>query len=70
VEDTGGGIPDENRERIFEPFFTTKPHGTGIGLPLAKKFVERNRGKISILDGSSGGAKIEVTFPLSKANQN
>ena len=63
VEDTGEGIPLENRERVFEPFFTTKAHGTGIGMPLAKKFVERNGGTIRILDTSTGGAKIDVTFP-------
>jgi len=37
IEDTGEGIPPENRERVFEPFFTTKAHGTGIGLPPALK---------------------------------
>jgi two-component system, NtrC family, nitrogen regulation sensor histidine kinase NtrY len=63
VEDTGEGIPIENREKVFEPFFTTKSYGTGIGLPLAKKFVERNGGKIAIADTPSGGAKIDVTFP-------
>ena len=63
IEDTGEGITLENRERVFEPFFTTKPYGTGIGLPLAKKFVERNGGRIAIIDGSSSGTKIEVTFP-------
>ena len=68
IEDTGEGIPPESRQRVFEPFFTTKTHGTGIGLPLAKKFVERNGGKIAISDASSGGAKFDVTFPLSGSN--
>ena len=63
VEDTGKGIPQENRQRVFEPFFTTKAHGTGIGLPLAKKFVERNGGTIRISEASNGGAKIDVAFP-------
>jgi two-component system, NtrC family, sensor histidine kinase HydH len=63
VEDTGDGIPVENREQVFEPFFTTKPHGTGIGLTLAKKFVERNGGTIAIANGSNGGTRIDVSFP-------
>jgi signal transduction histidine kinase len=63
-EDTGEGIPIENLQRVFEPFFTTKTHGTGIGLPLAKKFVERNGGTIELLDRPAGGTRVEVTFPL------
>ena len=68
IEDTGEGIPVESRERVFDPFFTTKPDGTGIGLPLAKKFVERNGGKIVVSDGISGGAKFDVIFPMSGSN--
>ena len=64
IEDNGGGIPRENRERVFEPFFTTKPHGTGIGLPLAKKFVEINGGKIAITNGSGTGTKVEIALPV------
>jgi signal transduction histidine kinase len=63
IEDKGEGIPEENRERAFEPFFTTKPHGTGIGLPLAKKFVEINGGKIALLTGAGPGTKVEITLP-------
>ena len=68
VEDTGGGIPAENRERIFEPFFTSKPQGTGIGLPLARKFVERNGGTIDVGEASSGGARFDVIFPTGAKN--
>jgi two-component system sensor histidine kinase HydH len=63
IEDTGEGIPVENRERVFEPFFTTKPHGTGIGLALAKKFLERNGATIIICDAAGAGTKIAVTLP-------
>lgn len=64
IEDTGNGIPEENRQRIFEPFFTTKPQGTGIGLPLAKKFIERNGGTIHVANGSRTGTKIEILLPV------
>jgi signal transduction histidine kinase len=63
IEDQGEGIPEENRARAFEPFFTTKPHGTGIGLPLAKKFVEINGGKIALMTGAGPGTKVEITLP-------
>jgi signal transduction histidine kinase len=62
IEDTGEGIPVDNRTRVFEPFFTTKPHGTGIGLPLAKKFVERNGGRIEVSEAPGGGARFDVIF--------
>jgi signal transduction histidine kinase len=62
IEDTGEGIAPDVRERVFEPFFTTKSHGTGIGLPLAKKFVERNGGRIAISDRPGGGARFDITF--------
>ncbi len=64
IEDTGKGIPVENRQRVFEPFFTTKPHGTGIGLALAKKFLERNGGIIALSNGSDSGTKVEIMLPI------
>ena len=67
-EDTGEGIPAENRERVFEPFFTTKPHGTGIGLPLAKKFVERNGGTIALSETATVGTTINLTLPCAKSD--
>lgn len=68
VDDSGEGIPVESRERVFEPFFTTKAQGTGIGLPLTKKFVERNGGSVAIADGRAGGTRVEITFPLSNSH--
>jgi signal transduction histidine kinase len=62
IEDSGEGIAPEVRDRVFEPFFTTKSHGTGIGLPLAKKFVERNGGTITICEHTGPGARFKITF--------
>src|SRR5207247_1319065 len=42
--DTGCGIPTENMVKIFEPLFTTKPKGTGFGMAIVKKIVERHKG--------------------------
>ena len=50
ISDTGGGIPEEDRDQIFNPFFTTKPvgRGSGQGLAIAHSVVaDRHGGKIS-----------------------
>ena len=46
VEDTGAGLDPEIAQELFEPFVTNKPHGTGLGLSLAKDIVEAHRGSI------------------------
>jgi len=57
VEDTGVGIPPEDRERIFEPFYSTKPAGsaatadqggTGLGLAVSVGIVKDHDGWIEI----------------------
>jgi PAS domain S-box-containing protein len=64
IADDGPGIPAEVREKIFEPFFTTKHRGTGLGLPTARRVVERHRGTIDIECPPSGGTVVTVTLPM------
>jgi two-component system, NtrC family, sensor kinase len=65
VEDTGGGLPAALRERVFEPFFTTKPvgKGTGLGLALAREYVERYGGKLLAENRPEGGARFTMRLP-------
>jgi signal transduction histidine kinase len=51
-------------KRIFEPFFTTKHRGTGLGLPTAKRVVERHHGSITIDCPSDGGTSVTVALPI------
>ncbi len=68
VRDSGVGIPHEEQERIFEEFHqvggsaTKAQEGTGLGLALAKKFVELHGGSIRV--ESSPGAGSTFTFAL------
>jgi signal transduction histidine kinase len=50
IADSGPGIPADVLPRIFEPFFTTKARGegTGLGLNICKKIIERYGGQISV----------------------
>jgi PAS domain S-box-containing protein len=68
VKDSGVGIPAEQMPRIFEAFFTTRSTiGTGIGLFVAKQFVEGHGGKIyveSSTSPASHGTKMSIFLPL------
>ena len=66
VGDTGSGIPDAIRSRIFEPFFTTKPagEGSGLGLDIVKKIVNKHRGRIEVRSEVGVGTQFSVHLPL------
>jgi signal transduction histidine kinase len=65
VSDTGTGIPDEIRDRVFEPFFTTKEvgKGTGLGLPICQRIVERLGGTLTIESEVGRGTTVVVDLP-------
>jgi signal transduction histidine kinase len=66
VIDDGPGIPEDVVHRIFDPFFTTKDvgEGTGLGLDIARRIVQRHQGVIDVNTGS-GGTEFKVTLPAS-----
>jgi signal transduction histidine kinase len=64
VTDTGAGITPENIGRLFEPFFTTKPHGTGLGLPIARRIVQEHGGDLKVESQSGHGATFTVVLPI------
>lgn len=64
VADNGPGIPPDVRARIFEPFFTTKHRGTGLGLPTARRVVDRHRGTVEVDCPADGGTVVTVTLPM------
>jgi len=70
VSDTGVGIAPEDQPKIFEEFrqvgsdYTHKVEGTGLGLTLAKKFVELHGGKIWVESEVGKGSKFTFTLPI------
>lgn len=71
VSDTGIGIPQSSLDRIFHPFeqgdgSTIRQYGgTGLGLTLAKQFVELHGGKICVASQVGIGSRFTFTLPLS-----
>lgn len=73
VEDNGVGIPEEDREKIFRRFYQSRNGdgnraGTGIGLSLAKDFVDMMGGTIIASSGAEGGSVFTVCLPLEMKN--
>jgi GAF domain-containing protein len=70
VSDTGVGIAPEDQPKIFEEFrqvgsdYAHKVEGTGLGLTLAKKFVELHGGKIWVTSEVGKGSKFTFTLPI------
>jgi signal transduction histidine kinase len=66
VVDTGHGIRAEILPRIFDPFFTTKPvgQGTGLGLSVSQRIVERHRGTIDVTSEPGRGTTFHIRLPV------
>jgi signal transduction histidine kinase len=64
VADTGTGMTPEVAEHVFDPFFTTKGvgQGTGLGLDISRRIVERHRGDIGV-QSKPGDTVFRVRLP-------
>jgi signal transduction histidine kinase len=63
VADTGKGIPPEVQKRLFDPFFTTKEGGTGLGLPIAARIVEKHGGELRYQTELRRGTTFSIVLP-------
>jgi signal transduction histidine kinase len=64
VADEGPGVPPPLAERVFEPFVTQgKKAGTGLGLAVARRFVEDHGGRLELLP-EGPGARFRLLLPL------
>ena len=63
ITDTGKGMPIEVQKRLFDPFFTTKENGTGLGLPIAARIVEKHGGLIQYVTEPGRGTSFSILLP-------
>jgi len=61
--DQGPGIAPENLPQIGKPFFTTKEGGTGLGVAIAQRIVERHGGSLSFESVPNQGTTVRVVLP-------
>ena len=67
VSDDGTGIPEQFRERVFGMFQTLRPRdeveGSGMGLAIVRKLVERQAGTVWLSERAGGGLVVHFTWP-------
>jgi two-component system sensor histidine kinase KdpD len=67
IVDQGPGVPEGERERIFEPFYRREgSQGSGLGLSIARGFIEANGGEVAVESVPGQGSTFVVSFPLLK----
>ncbi len=67
ISDHGSGVPASERERVFQRFVRLPSSkavpGTGLGLTIARSFVELNGGWLRLSDADGGGTTFEIELP-------
>lgn len=51
-------------KHVMRPFYTSKPQGLGLGLPLAKRVIERLGGTFAISSEKGKGTTVDLTLPV------
>lgn len=66
VEDSGLGIPPEDRAQLFEPFFTTRSEegGTGLGLAVVRALVQEHGGEVWVDSEVGKGSRFHVLLAV------
>ncbi|MFA6003664.1 MAG: ATP-binding protein [Elusimicrobiota bacterium] len=64
IGDSGPGIPPDVVDKIFAPFFTTKARGTGLGLAVVRKVVDRHGGTVDVDTQVGRGTIFRLTLPV------
>ena len=69
IQDDGVGMDRETRERLFSLFFSSKgTEGTGLGLFIANKVIEKHRGSIEVSSDPGSGTHFRVKIPRLRQN--
>jgi PAS domain S-box-containing protein len=69
IQDNGGGIPKAVQDKIFDAFFTTKGvgEGSGLGLDITKKIIEKHNGKIWFDSLEGKGTTFFIELPINNS---
>lgn len=73
VSDRGPGFPRDSAEKLFEKFYrgdSRKTGGLGLGLSIARGFVEAHGGTLTAENRDGGGARFTISLPVRVSNEN
>jgi len=75
VEDSGPGVPPEERERIFQPFYRTPrtlaeatDDGSGLGLAIVRGIAQAHGGRVELVEAPKGGSVFRLVLPAHPAS--
>jgi two-component system OmpR family sensor kinase len=66
LQDSGAGIPVQDRARVFDRFYRVQgisPSGSGLGLAIVRTIAERHAATVTLSDAALGGLAVAITFP-------
>src|ERR1044071_4029978 len=63
VEDNGPGVPAQIQGRLFDPFFSTRKDGTGLGLPISARIIDRHGGTLDFETEIGRGTTFRIVLP-------
>jgi signal transduction histidine kinase len=69
VEDSGTGIAPEVQDKLFDPFFSTKEDGTGLGLPIAARIIDKHGGALDFDTQVGQGTTFRIELPVLQYRQ-
>ncbi|MBI5883476.1 MAG: HAMP domain-containing protein [Elusimicrobia bacterium] len=64
VADSGPGMPPDVLDKIFAAFYTTKARGTGLGLAVVKKVMDRHKGDVKVESALGKGTVFRLYLPV------
>ncbi len=67
-EDNGIGMSQERIEQVGTPFYSTKEAGTGLGLAVCYKIMERHQGTMHFKSGKGKGTTVTIDMPIIERN--
>ena len=59
----------EDIKKIFEPFFTTEREGTGLGLSVVYKIIDKHNGRIEVMSDIGKGTEFKIRLPIKRGEE-